>query len=427
MEIKEEEIAKIAEGVGKKVRADIDKEFVSLKEEIKKAQESKDPEEIKGLEKKMEKLIADMDGLSKKMERGDQSDGFLVKSFEHQVHEGLTKKSADLKTMISDRNMSVELELKAAGNMFVRDGNGPLHATLPSNYGGTLGLTSFDSNVVELRRREPFLRQLFRSFSTDKPLVGYVEKKNRDGAAAMTAEGAKKSQIDFDLIEATAKVNKVTAFVKATKEALDDIPYLRSLINTELVEAIELTLDEQLWSGDGTGTNLKGILTYASALPITSSVNPTFFENVDSANLFDVLRVAQAIQTSKFFSPTHVIVNPLDKTMMELTKDKNGNYVIPPFGTSDRMGVSGMRVVSNVLVTPGTFLIGDMTKANLAIRENITMSVGYENDDFTKNFITILAEMRAGLFVKSNEIDAFTKGTFATLIAAIDKPVESEE
>jgi hypothetical protein len=50
------------------------------------------------------------------------------------------------------------------------------------------------------------------------------------------------------------------------------------------------------------------------------------------------------------------------------------------------------------------------------------IQVGFVNDDFTKNLITVLAEMRATHFVKSNHYGAFVKGDFATAIGLINQP-----
>jgi hypothetical protein len=78
-----------------------------------------------------------------------------------------------------------------------------------------------------------------------------------------------------------------------------------------------------------------------------------------------------------------------------------------------------MRVVANSGVAVGDFLVGDFKKDILAIREGINIQIGYENDDFTKNLVTILGELRAVNYIKANHVNAFTKGTFATVITAI--------
>ena len=97
------------------------------------------------------------------------------------------------------------------------------------------------------------------------------------------------------------------------------------------------------------------------------------------------------------------------------------NYVLPPFSTSANTIIKGIPIVSNTGVTEGDFLIGDFTKSGVRFREGLTFDVGYENDDFTKNFVTILAEARLVQRVKSNHYPAFVKGDFAVDKAAIAK------
>jgi hypothetical protein len=52
----------------------------------------------------------------------------------------------------------------------------------------------------------------------------------------------------------------------------------------------------------------------------------------------------------------------------------------------------------------------------------MNIQVGYVNDDFTKNLVTILCEARAAAFVKVNHYGAFVKGNFATAKAALELP-----
>ena len=52
----------------------------------------------------------------------------------------------------------------------------------------------------------------------------------------------------------------------------------------------------------------------------------------------------------------------------------------------------------------------------------VAVQMGYENDDFTKNLVTILAEARAVHYVKTNHLAAFVYGDFSDAITALEKP-----
>ena len=255
----------------------------------------------------------------------------------------------------------------------------------------------------------PFILNLVNVGTINSNLWEWVQQVNPDGDAEMTAEGVKKAQIDFDLALAEASVKKVTAFIKVSKEMLDDVDLIEAEINEELREVINIKIDAQLLSGDGTGQNLTGIL--ANATPF---VPGSFATAVAKPNNADVLRVAINQINIAQFSPNYILLHPSDVTAMELEKASDGHYILPPFRSIDGTVVKGVPVVQNTGVTEGDYLVGDFNRSGVRFKEGLTFDVGYENDDFTRNFVTILAEARLVHRVKSNHYPAFVKGTFAT-------------
>lgn len=334
------------------------------------------------------------------------------KSFGEQVNtkvKEFTKQLTDLKDNKSAGgiNFNIPIEVKAAGTI-----------TLGNNYtGGTVGLTDFEAGLNPIATRTPLLRQLVNVRPVSSMYVAWAEMANRDGAVNTVAEGAAKPEIDFDIVEATKKVEKIAGYIKASKESLADISFLQSEINQELITQINLKLDSQLYSGNGTTPNLKGIVTYAPTFAVAST---PFALGIDGANRFDVLRVAAAIVAANNFTPNIALINPQDAAMMELAKNTQGNYIFPPFYLNGGQQIAGLRVYTSTVVTAGDFLVGDFTKDHLGIREEINIQIGYENDDFTKNLVTILGEMRAVNYIKTNDVNAFVKGTFSTAEALLE-------
>ena len=62
----------------------------------------------------------------------------------------------------------------------------------------------------------------------------------------------------------------------------------------------------------------------------------------------------------------------------------------------------------------------EFDKAFLVEKDGVKYDLGYENDDFTKNFVTLRAEWRGAVVVKTNDRTAFVKGTFSTAIASLE-------
>ncbi len=317
----------------------------------------------------------------------------------------LAEKAEDLKAMKDNSSGSVRIAFKAAGTM-----------ALSTNVTGQIPQAERETGITRIVRRNPFILELVNVGSIMSNVWEWVEQKNADGGAAMTAEGAAKSQADFDLVLASATVKKVTAYIKVTKEMLDDVALMRSEIDQELTELINLQIDEQLLSGAGSGNNLTGIITNATAWAAGA-----FALSIPTPTKWDVLRTAINQVRVNLFEPTYIVMHPTDVTSMELSKDSTGQYIMPPFAAVDGSIVSGIRVVANTGVTIDKFLVGDFNKAGVRFREGLTINVGYENDDFTKNLVTILAEARLVQRVKSNHYGAFVYGDFSDAVTALTK------
>jgi HK97 family phage major capsid protein len=275
-----------------------------------------------------------------------------------------------------------------------------------------------DTRVSRIAERNPFIQNLLSSRTlSGTGNVIYFEQANRVGDADVTGEGVLKSNMDFDLVEVRQSAKKVTAMTKASMELIDDIPYMESLINDDLMRRVALKVDSQILTGSGIGANLRGIFTTATTFSAGS-----FALGVTSANRFDVLAIAVTQVYTNNFTPNYILLNPTDVAQMDITKTSTGEYVIPSFVSKDGREVKGVTVILNNGIPAGQYLVMDSSAAEVYTRQGIQVSIGYENDDFTKNMVTVLAEWRGLSVVKSNNVGAFVKGTFATDIAAILKP-----
>lgn len=327
-----------------------------------------------------------------------------IKSFSRSVADTYVKNLESIKQLRDNRTGMLSFEIKEVSPM-----------TTGTHVTGESGLMeTLEAGVTRIVRRVPFLRDIMNTANTTSPIIKYVEYTSPSGDAAATGEGVKKSQVDFKLVVRSAEAKKITAFIKVAEEMIADIPFIRGEIDNDLMERLDLEVDAALLSGDGVDENLKGVLTYAPAFSAG-----IFANTVERANKFDVLRTAVAIIFNNNFIPNYIVLNPLDSASIELTKGEDGHYVLPPFIASNGKIIGSVPIIENSGVTAGSFLVGDFMKANLRIRQDSILRVGYENDDFIKNFMTILVETRMAHYIKNNHLNAFIKGDFATAIAAI--------
>lgn len=332
-----------------------------------------------------------------KLEDKNQTLGVAIKT-------AIDKNKESFESLSKSPSASFNVTTKAAATMLTS-----------TNLTGRVVRHERDEERTKPQRRQPFVLDFVSVRPTNARVITYVEREAPDGAPGMTAEGAAKPLIDFDYVERTAEVKKMAAFTKMSKEMIEDVDGFVADTEDELTERLMLLFDEQLLTGDGTGQNLIGI--EANATPFAAGNLAT---SIDEANNFDVLRAAIKQVVLNNFYPTVIFMNPEDVAEMELTKATDGHYIMPPFSAADGSQIKGLRIVENNGVTAGDFIVGDLSKFKVKLRETLNIDYGYENDDFRKNLISAVCEGRAVAYIPNNYFGAIVKGTFDAAKTALE-------
>lgn len=263
--------------------------------------------------------------------------------------------------------------------------------------------------ILPLPQRRLTVRDLISTGRMDGNALEYVKETGFNNNAGMVAEGAAKPGSDIQLEIYTTSAKVIAHWMKASRQVLDDIQQLRSIIDQRLLFGLAYKEEQQLLYGDNTGQNLYGIVPQATAYvaPITPG----------DLTMIDVIRLAMLQASLAEYPATGHVLHPTDWAYIELMKDSLGRYIIGnPQGTITPT-LWGLPVVATQAMTARKFLTGAFKLgAQLFDRWDARIETGYENDDFTKNLVTILAEERLALAVYRPE--AFIYGDFDTALAA---------
>jgi len=288
--------------------------------------------------------------------------------------------------------------------------------------GGNIPVEDRIEGLDDLPSRRVRLLDIMAKRSTTSNVVSWVSKANKDGQAGQTAEGSAKNQIDFDLVVANETVKKTTAYIKVSTEMLDDISWIESEINNELMKEVQKAVESQAYSGDGTGQNHNGIRTQAAAFSAGASAL-----SVDNANILDVLEVAMVqieLAQEGDAAANFILMNPQDVLKLKQIKrsSTDRDYVDTLYNVGSTMVVGSTPIIPTTLVTQDEYLVGDFGFSILVTRSGMTFDIGLDGNDFTENMRTILAEWRGLTLIKTNKTTAFVKGDFTTDIAALETP-----
>lgn len=249
--------------------------------------------------------------------------------------------------------------------------------------------------------------------STASPNITWVNRVDPEGGSAFVQEGATKPLKDWNYEAETSVAKKVAVSCKVSTEMLSDAPFMRSEIDRLLREDLMAKVDEKLLTGTGTSGEIKGVTVGAAGYTSTG-----LDDNVDNPNYGDAIRAAILQLRLLNYTPNILFVNPADKAMIDLTKDTAGRYI-----SAELLAViRGVTIIETMRIDKGKFLLMDSSKWMLRPYEALRLEYGWENDDFRKNLVTVIAEMRLHFYHSDVDAGSVVYSDFATVMAALEKP-----
>lgn len=234
--------------------------------------------------------------------------------------------------------------------------------------------------------------------------VEFIQITATGDAGEQLKEGDLKAEVEASGTLATSKIATVAAFTKASRQILSDQSALQAAVDRILRYKVRSKLEGLLVNGDGTTSKINGLLNQAATLTPTIGTTPA-----------DIVGEALMRQADAGYAPNVVLLSPEDWFKIQITKNTEDEYI---FG-SPTNPVPPALWNTQIVVTPSiavdTAMVLDTSFTTLLDRWQTSVMVATENsDDFVRNLVTILAEVRAGLEVADqNAIVKFDLGLVA--------------
>lgn len=260
--------------------------------------------------------------------------------------------------------------------------------TSDSASAGSLITPQYLPGILTPGLRRLTVRDLLAQGRTTSNSIEYMRELLFTNNAAGVAENTLKPESDITFQAETANVRTVAHWMTASKQVLADAPMLESYIGNRLMYGLKLEEEAQLLNGDGSGQNLEGVNTVATAFDTSLPAS--------TASLADQLAMAIYQVSLSEFDASGIVLNTKDWFDLCLLKDANGNYILGGPQAFASKVLWGLPVVATTAQAQGTFTVGafdlasqvwDREEANIAITP-------YNVDNFVKNMVTILVEER---------------------------------
>lgn len=325
--------------------------------------------EVKALSDKFEASITE---IAQKMESAGSQQAQMGSPGEQFV------KSEDFKALQQRRITSARVEVKN---------------TILSTSTGVAAATEVTIPGVVAPPYAPLtVRQLIQTVTVSGSSIRGVKQSAWTNAAAEVAEGAAKPESTLTFVEYNMPIETVAHWIKVSNQLLQDAPAIISFINGKLRDGLAQRIEQQLVIGNGTTPNLSGLTDTGNFTAFTAGTGATLVESINKAKY-------QLWATGRV--PDTVIVNPADWGAMEVAREgTNGAYLYGAPGTTAG-NPFGLNVVLSNHIPAGFMLVGNLrASATIYQAQGATVEMGFVNDDFTKNLVTIRAEERLALVVE---------------------------
>lgn len=202
-------------------------------------------------------------------------------------------------------------------------------------------------------------------------------------------EGTLKAESDVTLVEATANIQTIAHWTRASVQVLDDEASLQSYLGNLLSYGALAKLEAEIINGVGGTGKILGLL--AQAVPFVPAIATTPTDRVGEV---------AASMKAEGWKPSIVLMNPLDWFAIQIQKSTDGLYLLG--GPQDPANATLWKnvVVETPSLARGKALIID--PAHVRILDRMAPSViatRFDRDNLVTNLVTLLAELRAGLAV----------------------------
>jgi HK97 family phage major capsid protein len=200
---------------------------------------------------------------------------------------------------------------------------------------------------------------------------------NPQTAASIVAEGALKPEANMTATPSTGTLDTYAHWKAITRQALEDIPQIRSIVEGRLRQGIAVALDEAVTDA---------LLADASIPPVTGSA-------ASGDTLLGVIRAGiGTVQANGFATPNAVLLNPADWAALDIAV-----MVESVDGPLLKSTYWGLRPIAVPSLPAGTAYVGDFTAAVTLFTRGTTALYMTDShaDYFVRNMILLLAEQRA--------------------------------
>lgn len=210
--------------------------------------------------------------------------------------------------------------------------------------------------------------------------IDFLQRQGVNVGAAIAAPGSVKAEAQIQYINRRIEAVVLAVHIRLLRQDLFDIDGFQASVQDALVNDTGgvLPLAEDLLLNGDDAADVEGIL------------NSTGVIATDVTGVTEMAdKVAKGVATLALtgVAANFVCVNPLDAFLIRTAKES---------GSGGYLGTSAITppLIESAALAQGTALVGNSAGARFRVREGLSVTIGTDSDDLTKNRVTCLVETR---------------------------------
>lgn len=250
-------------------------------------------------------------------------------------------------------------------------------------------------------------------------VIRYIDITSQTRNAGATAEAGTYNESAIALTGKTLNLQKIGDSLPITEEVLRHTARIAAELELFLQTDMAVAIETQLATGSGVSPNLNGLYTSATTYTPTTA-------SVQDASIYDlIVKMSEDITGNTSYGgkymPNVVVMNIADINRMKLKKDKNNNYILPPFVSQDGKSVIGITVVENPFITANTCVLGDTRFARIYEEGTMESAYNYVNAEFLSDIVRLKIRKFMALLVRDADVTGWRKCTdIATALSTLN-------
>lgn len=260
---------------------------------------------------------------------------------------------------------------------------------------------AYQAGMVTMPDQPLQIEQLFPHIPVSVDAIEYTKEGAVTDGSKIVAEGGKlgETTVTNPTLHTTSCVN-IGAYTVVTHQLLTNESALAAFIETKMQYKLKLNIENQLVNGNGTSTQLGGLLHEGNFTDKTSIVQSKLEKD---ATMFDFVMWLKTEFENQYIVPEHLLLSPDDWTKLALMKDANGHYILGGPQLLATKNLWGLPVMTTPFVAAGKYILGNFTLgATIYDREALDFRISdSDGENFKSMLYTFRVNRRLGFAVEN--------------------------